>query len=140
LQDTYGEKVKDEYRVVGEPVSVEDAEQLAQEDPYQFQWWALGLVGARPEETKKGADKGIDGRIYFHDEGPKGQTKQVIFSVKAGKTGLAHIHELRGVIERENAEIGVYISMQEPTGPMRKEAAGAGFYSHPGAPILAYSY
>jgi len=24
--------------------------------PYQFQWWALSLVGARPLEKKKGAD------------------------------------------------------------------------------------
>jgi len=119
------------YKVIGEPVSVDGAEQLAREDPYQFQWWALGLVGARPAQGKKGADKGIDGRIYFHDEGPKGGTKQIIFSVKAGKTSVTHIHELRGVMEREKAEIGVYISMQKPTGPMRKEAAGAGFYKSP---------
>lgn len=122
---------KASYKVIGEPVSIEDADQLAQEDPYQFQWWALGLVGARPAEGKKGADKGIDGRIYFHDEGPKGKTKQIIFSVKAGKTQVSHLRDLRGVIDRENAEIGVLISMQEPSGPMRKEAAGAGFYSSP---------
>jgi len=40
---------------------VPDAENLARENPYQFQWWALGLVGARPAEGKKGADKGVDG-------------------------------------------------------------------------------
>ncbi|NIV32505.1 MAG: hypothetical protein GWN58_24615, partial [Anaerolineae bacterium] len=45
------------------------AQALAEQDPYQFQWWALGLVGARPVEQKKGSDKGIDGRLYFHDEG-----------------------------------------------------------------------
>jgi site-specific DNA-methyltransferase (adenine-specific) len=38
----------------------------------------LGLVGARPVEQKKGADKGIDGRLYFHDEA-KGDTKQVSY-------------------------------------------------------------
>ena len=54
------------YEVIGEPVSMPDAATLAASDPYQFQWWALGLVGARPVEEKKGADKGIDGRIYFH--------------------------------------------------------------------------
>jgi hypothetical protein len=56
---------------------------LAESDPYQFQWWALDLVGARPNEQKKGADKGIDGRLYCH-EFQGGPTKQVIFSVKAG--------------------------------------------------------
>lgn len=122
---------KASYKVIGEPVSIEDADQLAQEDPYQFQWWALGLVGARPAEGKKGADKGIDGHIYFHDEGLKGKTKQIIFSVKAGKTQVSHLGDLRGVLNRENADIGVLISMQEPSGPMRKEAAGAGFYTSP---------
>jgi hypothetical protein len=109
-----------------------DAEALAAEDPYQFQWWALGLVGARPVEQKKGADKGIDGRLYFHDEATAGKTKQIVFSVKAGHTGVGHLHELRGVTERENAAIGVLISMQEPTQPMRTEAASAGFYHSPG--------
>jgi hypothetical protein len=110
---------------------VPDAETLAGEDPYQFQWWALGLVGARPVEQKKGSDKGIDGRLYFHDENEGGKTKQVILSVKAGHTNVAHVRDLRGVVEREKAEIGVLITMQEPTSPMRKEAASGGFYDSP---------
>jgi len=128
LRAAFGDQVA--YQVIGEPVSLPDAQTLAAQDPYQFQWWALGLVGARPVEQKKGSDKGIDGRIYFH-EGAKGKTKQVILSVKAGHTGVAHMHELRGVVEREKAEIGVLITMQEPTQPMRTEAAGAGFYESP---------
>lgn len=134
LDDIYREhqaaaNIRTTYRVVGEPVSVPDAEKLAVDDPYQFQWWALGLVGARPVEQKKGADKGIDGRIYFH-EGP-GKTKQIILSVKAGKLHATYVRDLRGVLEREKAEIGVLISLDEPTGPMRKEAASAGFYTSP---------
>ncbi len=128
LINVFGEDIKKTYEVIGEPVSVSDAATLAKDDPYQFQWWALGLVGARPTEQKKGADKGIDGRLYFHDEAERGKTKQVIFSVKAGKTGAAHIRDLRGVIERENASIGALLTMQAPTGPMKKEAASAGFF------------
>jgi len=130
LLDTFGDKVK--YEVIGEPVSLPDAQDLAQQDPYQFQWWVLGLVGARPVEQKKGSDKGIDGRIYFHDEGAGGKTKQVILSVKAGHTGPAHVRDLRGVVDREKAQIGVLLTMQEPTAPMKAEAAGAGFYESPG--------
>jgi DNA modification methylase len=130
LRDAFGDQVA--YKIVGEPVSLPDAETLAKQDPYQFQWWALGLVGARPVEQKKGADKGIDGRLYFHDEQEGGKTKQIILSVKAGHTGVAHIRDLRGVIDRENAEIGVLITMQEPTQQMRAEAADAGFYHSPG--------
>ena len=91
------------------------------------------MVGARPVEQKKGADKGIDGRLYFHDEAEGGKTKQIILSVKAGHTGVAHVRDLRGVIEREQADIGVLITMQDPTQPMRTEAAGAGFYISPWA-------
>jgi DNA modification methylase len=133
LEDMFGEKIRKTYEVVGEPVSLPDAKTLAETDPYQFQWWTLGLVGARPVEQKKGADKGIDGRVYFHDEpdNSKAKTKQIILSVKAGRTGRAAVGELRGVIEREAAEIGVFICMQKPTKPMRTEAASAGFYKSP---------
>lgn len=126
LQDAFGKQVA--FQVIGEPVDLTGAQELASEDPYQFQWWALGLVGARPVEQKKGSDKGIDGRLYFHDETKAGKTKQVILSVKAGHINVAHIRDLRGVLEREKAEIGVLISVQEPTKPMRAEAAAGGFY------------
>ncbi|HUV63182.1 MAG TPA: DNA methyltransferase [Sedimentisphaerales bacterium] len=131
LRDALGSKVK--YRVVGEPVSLPDAKTLAGENRYQFQWWALGLVGARPVEQKKGADKGIDGRLYFHDEpdSAKSRTKQIMISVKSGKVGVKDVRDLRGVVEREKAQIGVLISMEEPTSAMRTEAAGAGFYKSP---------
>jgi len=128
LKDTFGEAVH--YQVVGEPVTLADAQALAEQDPYQFQWWALGLVGARPVEQRKGADKGIDGRLYFHDDA-SGKTKQIVFSVKAGHASVAHVRDLRGVVEREQAQIGVLITLQEPTQPMRAEAAAAGFYESP---------
>jgi len=133
LEDMFGEKIRKTYKVIGEPVSLPDAKTLAENDPYQLQWWALGLVGARPVEQKKGADKGIDGRLYFHDESDnsKTKTKQIILSVKAGHITVAHVRDLRGVVDRENAQIGVLISVEKPTKPMRTEAASAGFYKSP---------
>ena len=59
LRDSFGKDFRLE--VIGEPTSFQDAQALAKQDPYQFQWWALGLAGARPTEQKKGADQGIDG-------------------------------------------------------------------------------
>ena len=132
LADAFGDSVRETYEVIGEPVDLAGAEKLAEEDKYQFQWWALSLAGARPLEKKKGADQGIDGRLYFHDEAKGGKTKQIILSVKAGHLMATHVRDLRGVIEREKAEIGVLISMQPPTKPMLKEAAEAGFYQVPG--------
>lgn len=130
LRDSYGTSAK--FVVIGEPTTVKDAEELAKTDQYQFQWWALGLVGARPVEQKKGTDKGIDGRLYFHEEGKKGkQTRQAIFSVKAGHVTSSQVRDLVGVLAREKAELGILISFQEPTRDMRKEAASAGFYESP---------
>ena len=36
------------------------------------------------------------------------------------------IRDLRGVIERKGAQIGVFLTLKEPTRPMITEAAGAG--------------
>ena len=86
-------------------------------------WWARA-----PPSRKKGADRGIDGRLYFHDD-DSGESKQIIFSVKGGGRHRPPGPRPRGVIEREKAEIGVFISFEEPTKPMRNEAAEAGFYT-----------
>jgi DNA modification methylase len=133
LNDAYGADLAKTYRVVGEPVSLPDAEALAKLDRYQFQYWALGLVGARPTpaDQKKGADKGVDGRLYFHDDVETGKVKQVVFSVKSGHLKNEHVRELPHVLDREQAQIGVLITLEAPTGPMKSEAAAAGFYNSP---------
>jgi adenine specific DNA methylase Mod len=126
LADTFGSKIVKAYKVVGEPRDLESARALAAQEKYQFQYWALGLVGARPMEEKKGADKGIDGRLYLTDA--NGETRTIIISVKGGHVSVAQIRDLRGVIEREDAAIGVFLTLDEPTAPMRQEAADAGFF------------
>lgn len=140
LQNAFGPSVRDEYEVRGEPTTVEGAQELAKENPYQFQFWALGLVGARPHEEKKGADKGIDGRLHFQDP-ETGDYKDIIISVKAGKPTVSYLRDLRGVVDREKAAIGVLITMQDPTRAMVKEGATGTFYSspfgqHPGLQLL----
>jgi hypothetical protein len=131
LDDAFGDSVRATYEVIGEPVDLAGARELAATEPYQFQWWALSLVGAPPYEKKKGADQGIDGRIKFHLE-RGGETNEIILSVKAGHVQASHVRDLRGVIEREKADIGVLISMEPPTKPMLKEAAEAGFWKPTG--------
>lgn len=128
LHDSFGDEAK--YEVRGEPTDQSGAQALAQQDRFQFQYWALGLVGARPVEEKKGADRGIDGRLRFLDDGT-GKPKHIILSVKSGHVSVRDVRDLRGVLDREKAEIGVLITLEDPTGPMRTEAAGAGFYQSP---------
>ena len=117
-------------RIIGEPTTPNEAATLAEDDKYQFQWWALGLVGARPVEQKKGADHGIDGKILFRDDPKAAKPDQIIIQVKGGKTGVKDVRDLRGVLDREKAAIGILISLQPATGPMETEAASAGFYEH----------
>ncbi len=130
LDNSFGPEIRNTYKVTGEPTDIAGAQRLADENKYQFQNWALGLCGARREgEIKKGADRGIDGRLYFHDDN-SGNSKQIIFSVKGGHhVGVSEVRDLIGVLQREKAEIGVYISFEESTKPMQREAAEAGFYT-----------
>lgn len=124
------------FTVIGEPEDVGAARQLAQDDRYQFQWWALSLVKAKPlggddKSGKKGSDKGIDGSINFIDDA-SGKPKRVLVQVKSGKVKSGDVRDLRGVVEREQAAIGVFISLEPATSEMTKEAATAGFYHSPG--------
>ena len=102
---------------------------------FEFEKWALSLIAAQPGNlSKKGADKGIDGNLYF---GAKHEGRAIV-SVKAGdNVGVAMIRDLRGVIEREGAQIGVFLTLTEPSRPMITEAAGAGQFTLPGldAPV-----
>ncbi len=125
LAEAFGDAL--EVEVIREPTTKSEAQELAREDPFQFEVWALSKVKAQNSDKRKGADRGIDGRLPFHEK-TGGKTRQVIISVKSGKTGPQHVRDLRGVIEREEAEIGVLITMREPTAAMRAEAASAGVY------------
>jgi len=132
LRHAYGDAVDKTYDVVGEPTNVSEARQLAETDAYQFQWWALGLVGARPAVQKKGRDQGVDGKLIFHDDSATKATKQVVFSVKSGKSvNIDMLRSLMHVVEREKAAIGVLLTMRPPTSGMMAEAAGCGTYQSP---------
>ena len=106
------------YNVAGRPTVMREAIELARRDKYQFQWWASWRLGAQvyQQDEKRGADRGIDGNIFYHN-GPYG-TGRIIVSVKGGENvGVKMVRDLRGVIEREEAEMGILVTLAEPTGP-----------------------
>lgn len=117
------------FDVHGTPKDLEGARNLAARDKYQFQWWAVSLIDAVPYGgKKKGADSGIDGFIYFKPDGKV--TEKAIVSVKGGENiSVAMIRDLAHVVDRENAKIGVFITLAESTKPMRTEAIKAGFFA-----------
>ncbi|MBM3326348.1 MAG: hypothetical protein FJY65_05140 [Calditrichaeota bacterium] len=127
---------------IGEPKDIEGARQLALEpEPngrYQFQWWVVSLFEALPMAgTKhKGADKGIDGVIYFQDYSDEDRTsitsKSIVLSVKSGSVSVKDIRDLAGTISRvKDCAMGIFISMQNPTREMTQEALANGFYHSP---------
>ena len=126
------------YDVIGEPQDTAAARQLAQEDRYQFQWWSLSLIQAKPvggqkgsKKGEKGKDRGIDGVITLMDD-PYGKPKRILVQVKSGKVGVKDIRDLVGTVEREKAAIGVFVTLGKPTRDMKREAVSAGIYHSPG--------
>ncbi|MGH2497448.1 MAG: DNA methyltransferase [Ktedonobacteraceae bacterium] len=126
------------FKVVGEPQDIGAAKQLARDDRYQFQWWALSLVRAKPlggqegsKTGKKGSDKGIDGVISFIDDA-RDKSKRVLVQVKSGHVKSGDVRDLVGTVQRENAAIGVFITLEPPGRDMLTEAVSAGIYHSPG--------
>ena len=127
----------DDIHVDGEPRDEAGALALAERDKYQFQYWAVAKLGgtARGGENRKGMDRGIDGVLTFPERDPNDPDsptlthKQVIISVKGGATGVRDVRDLRGVIDREKAPIGVLVTTRPATSEMKTEAASAGLYT-----------
>ena len=132
LKDRFGFEPKKDYAVVGEPEDLSGAQQLAHDDRYQFQWWALSLIEARPlggdggRTGKKGSDHGIDGAINFIEE--RGAVKRALVQVKSGHVKAGDIRDLIGTLDHEAAQIGVFLTLEPPSRDMTNEAASAGFY------------
>lgn len=119
------------FKVIGTPEDLDGARDLAARDKYQFQWWACSLVNAQPYQgKKKGADGGIDGLIFFQDD--KGAAKKIVVSVKGGdNVNVAMVRDLAHVVAREKAELGLFVTLAEPSKPMDVEAVKEGFYTSP---------
>ena len=131
LSGTFGTQLS-AYDVVGVPQDIESARALATESEhdgrYQFEYWALGLVEARPgNNRRKGADAGVDGYINFFDD-DSGKAKTTLVQVKSGHVQRNIIATLKGDMEREKAELGLLVTLEPPTKPMLQEAMSAGVY------------
>ena len=123
LDIRYSLKQDEHYKISGIPVSLEEAEYLFKQDPFQFENWSIEKVGGFCT-NKKTRDGGIDGRIYF--KCGENDMRSMVISVKGGRLNISYIRDLLGVMEREEAWFGGFISLQEPTKGMREEAAKLG--------------
>jgi site-specific DNA-methyltransferase (adenine-specific) len=78
----------------------------------------------------RGADRGVDGRIGLWNL--KGEYREGVVQVKGGNScTLSAVRDFRGVIEREQAVLGIMICQREPTKEMLLEAGSMGFADWP---------
>jgi site-specific DNA-methyltransferase (adenine-specific) len=145
LKDAFGEEI--EFEEKGQPTDFAGAKQLAENDKFQFQHWTLSLIGARPlkEGEGKGADRGVDGLLYFYETERKdipGRVKEeplprsepvhrekIIVQVKGGGVNRGDVATLLGDVNNQKAAGGVLITLEKPSKQMRTEAADAGRYT-----------
>lgn len=119
-----------DYKTIGEPVDFASAKKLASTDPYQFQWWALSLIDAKPTnpDKKRGADKGVDGWLTFR-ESDNLNLQRIVVQVKGGKhIGPQYIRDLLGTVETSKSAMGILITLYEPTEQMKTTAMDAEYY------------
>jgi DNA modification methylase len=134
LEDSFGKDFVDTITLHGIPKDIESAIALANKADdrtrKEFEKWAiLTYTNNRAIiNTKKGADKGVDGTVLFY--GDKGESEKVIFQVKSGKVKSGDIRDLLGTMTLENASIAIFITLENPTKDMLKTAKSAGFYQN----------
>lgn len=119
----------------GLPRDLAAAKALFKEDPFEFQYWVLDMINAAPvksRDAKRGPDRGIDGVITFIRAWKDGENQhqhgKAVVQVKGGRVQRSDIATLKGDVEREKAEAGIFVSLEEPTKSMKEEAASAGFF------------
>ena len=156
LKDAFGADV--EFEEKGQPTDFGSAKALAELDKWQFQQWALSLIDARPrtEGDGKGADRGVDGMLYFYDYTDESRSRReealtkktekslvtstptkskeeavrqkILVQVKGGGVKRNDISTLLGDVNNQKFIGGIFITLEKPTKPMREEAADAGRY------------
>ncbi len=114
----------------GVPNDLDGARELARRNNFEFQHWACRLVGARTQAVKKGPHRGVDGVIFFQDDGTG--PKKAVVSVKGGhKVNSTMIRELRAAMTLEGAALGLLVTLVKPTDAMKNAALSAGIYHPP---------
>ena len=111
LNERLGLVESKDYTIKGMPTTVEAAQDKWTRSEYDFQEWAIEQVGGMPT-TKRTADGGIDGRLYFampHER----DLQSMIVEVKGGKhVNITHLRALKGVLDTDDALIAGLIIME----------------------------
>ena len=129
LQERLGLVEGKDFVIDGVPRNIEGAKDLWERDKYHFQKWAVEEVDGFVT-TKRTADGGIDGRLYFSIPNER-DLQSMAIEVKGGKNvNITALRALKGVLDNDSALIAGLIIM-EPLGAVKERnfrqfMAGAG--------------
>lgn len=127
LRNTFGQSVVETYEIVGIPRDVEGARALFNRNPFDFERWAVSLVDGQPNEKQVG-DKGIDGVVRYPTDA-KGGTGRILVSVKGGThLNPNMVRDLVGTVQSQRADMGVLITLENPTVGMVDAANHSGLF------------
>ena len=108
----------EDFEIDGVPRDMEGARDLWTRDKYHFQRWAVEQVDGFVT-TKRTADGGIDGRLYYALPNTKDLASMAI-EVKGGKNvGIREVRELSGVLDNDEALLAGLIIL-DPFGPTKE--------------------
>ena len=114
LQERLGLVEGTDFAIDGVPRTLEGSRDLWKRDKYHFQKWAVEEIDGFVT-TKRSADGGVDGRLYFGLPNER-DLQSMAIEVKGGKNvGINVIRELRGVLNNDAALMAGLIIM-EPLG------------------------
>ena len=99
----------------GIPEDLASAKRLARSNRRHFEIWAIQRIPGIAPNEKGGADRGIDGRGKTVETPDEDYSKAVLAQVKSGKFSLSQLRDFLYVMQRENASMGVYLTLEDVT-------------------------
>ncbi len=122
----------DDIEMRGTPDSVDEARTLARQDPFEFEKWVCGYIGAEGmfrEPGERGADGGVDGVLKFYPvrEGKKVKPEYAIVQVKGGNVSADNVKALHETVRRYEATAGVLVCFGDQLGTVENQRVKATF-------------
>ncbi len=111
----------------GMPFDMASARMLAREKPFDFESWAITRLPGFAPNTKKVGDRGIDGRATLAHTPDDSESRLALAQVKGGRFSLSALRDFIGVMNRDQAAVGCFITLEPvESREARAEAAKCG--------------
>ena len=142
IRQNFGAEVGSDILTYGVPVNVAQAEALAQRDPFRFEKWACGAIGAEGmfhDPGTRGADGGVDGVLKFYPfrMGEKPKAEWAIVQVKGGAVTADAVRALKTTVERFGATAGVIVCFERYMRTVENQRGNAVFSDDAGTyPVI----